>query len=121
MNNSGLCSRKVLYRYVIPEENLLVVYDDADLPLGTIRFRRKGSSGGHQGMASVIDNIKSQDINRLRIGISKPFDADLTEHVLSDFSLEEKIILNEAISKAASGCIDWVNLGSDYVMRNYNK
>ncbi|MCK9614452.1 MAG: aminoacyl-tRNA hydrolase [Candidatus Omnitrophica bacterium] len=121
MNHSGLCVKKIISKYRLRPYDLLVVYDDADLPLGNIRIKRSGSSGGHQGMASIIDNLGINDIARLKIGIGKPEKQDLADYVLSDFSHEEKKEIFRAIQTAASICIDWLSSGIDYVMTNYNK
>ena len=87
-----------------------------------MRFREKGSSGGHRGMQSIIDNSESEDLNRLKIGIGKDKDfPQLSEYVLSDFSLEEKKVLKSVILRAASAACDWVLKGTDYVMAHYNK
>lgn len=121
MNNSGVCVKKVMSNYKIIVNNVLVVYDDVDLPLGAVRFKEKGSSAGHRGLSSIIEVLGEDKINRLRIGIGRKENMDLRDYVLSDFSCEEKTVLNEAVSKAALACLDWVNSGNEYVMRNYNK
>ncbi|MCK9573977.1 MAG: aminoacyl-tRNA hydrolase, partial [Candidatus Omnitrophica bacterium] len=77
MNNSGLCVKKIISKYCVRPHDLLVVYDDADLSLGTLRIRKTGSSGGHKGMASIIDNLGTNDIVRLKIGIGKSDEYDL--------------------------------------------
>jgi PTH1 family peptidyl-tRNA hydrolase len=120
MNNCGGCVRKALSRYRVSSGSLLVIYDDADLALGALRFRKKGSSAGHNGMASVIKALGSQEINRLRIGIGRS-DKDLTEHVLGDFTLAEQEALDETLNLCASACKDWIKYGSDYVMNRYNQ
>lgn len=121
MNNSGLCVKKIVLKYGLRPSDLLVVYDDADLSLGTVRIRKTGSSGGHQGMASILDRLGTADIARLKIGIGKSEKQDLADYVLSDFSAEEKEEVHQAIEKAALLCLDWLNSGIDYVMTNYNK
>ena len=122
MNNSGVCANRVIDKYNVEGKDCLVVYDDVDLPLGVIRFREKGSSGGHRGIASVLDNLGIDRINRLRIGISRPTSArDVSGHVLSNFCSDEKSDLTEVISRAVSACKDWIKFGSSFVMKNYNK
>lgn len=120
MNNSAVCVKKILDNYKISPKDFLVVYDDVDLPLGIMRFRKRGRAT-HRGIASIIESLGSLEVNRLRIGIDKPGTGDLSNYVLSDFSFQEKEILKNVISKAASACIDWVNFGADFVMRNYNR
>lgn len=121
MNNSGLCVKRALAHYRVCKENLLVVHDDADLPSGALRFRKSGSSGGHNGMSSIIDNLGIKEINRLRVGIGKAEDKDLVEYVLSNFSSQEQVTVQTILEKAASACIDWASYGSDYVMSKYNQ
>jgi len=120
MNNSGRCVKKIVARYALEAKDLLVVYDDADLPLGALRLKMRGSSGGHQGLTSIIAQLNSQEIPRLKLGIDKDAGRDLADYVLSDFSAQEKEMISESIAKAASACIDWVKRGSEYVMQNYN-
>jgi PTH1 family peptidyl-tRNA hydrolase len=120
MNNSGRCVKKIFSKYVLEAKDLLIVYDDADLPLGALRLKTCGSSGGHQGLASIITQLNSQDFPRLKLGIDKNTGADLADYVLSDFSAQEKETISESIAKAASACVDWVKRGNEYVMQNYN-
>ena len=106
MNLSGQSVSKILSFFKEPEENLIVIYDDIDLPLGTIRYREKGSAGSHNGMKSIIQDIGTQDFKRLRIGIESrgelaPEQQDLSSFVLSPFSQSEKEILNEVLPKAS--------------------
>ncbi|MDD5583741.1 MAG: aminoacyl-tRNA hydrolase [Candidatus Omnitrophica bacterium] len=120
MNNSGIALKRACAQYHASCEDVLVVYDDTSLALGAMRFRESGSSGGHKGMASVIEFLGSQRINRLRIGIDGAQGTDLAEYVLSDFLSDEKRELSVVIEKAATACIDWVVHGSKYVMNKYN-
>jgi len=109
MNLSGNVVVKYAKKYRIENERMLIVYDDIDTPLGSVRLRLKGSSGGHNGMASVIDNLKTQDIPRLKVGIGagiKP--AGLSEYVLSEFTKNEFKEAEKAIDKAVSDCEKWI-------------
>lgn len=121
MNNSGICVKKIVSKNSIESCDVLVVYDDADLLPGILKLRKSGSSGGHQGMESIIEKLGTPDIPRLRVGIGKPDRQDLADYVLSDFSNHEKDEIHQAIEKAADACIDWIDSGIDYVMNNYNK
>ena len=121
MNNSGMCVKKVLNSYKVSVEDILIIYDEVDLPLGDIRFRKKGSAGGHRGMAAAIDALSTEEINRLRVGIEGNRSEDLSDYVLSDFSQQEKEILGEVIERATLACHDWIEQGADFVMRNYNR
>ena len=90
MNVSGKALRSAIDTYHIPLDHVLVVYDDVDIPLGTVRYRQRGSSGTHNGMRSVVESVASQDIARLRIGIGpKPDQTALNDFVLGCFSIDE--------------------------------
>ena len=98
MNNSGLALNLLRAKY--KPEKILIIYDDVDLPLGTFRFREKGSSGTHNGMRSIIRELGTEDIQRLRIGI-KPQEKifDLADYVLSKGTISQQEVLSEAIDK----------------------
>lgn len=102
--------------------NLLVVYDDIDLSLGNIRFRPKGSSGGHKGLRSIIDELGKEEFPRLRIGIKPKGDIrDTTDFVLRPFMKSEKDILSGVIEDAIAGIETWVSSGIEACMMGYNK
>jgi len=88
MNNSGSVVTRLLKHFNIPQKNLTVVYDDVDLPLGELRLREKGSSAGHKGMQSVIDQLQTTNLSRLKIGIGSP-NIDTAEFVLRQFTAKE--------------------------------
>lgn len=107
MNLSGQAVSKILNFYKEPLENLVVIYDDIDLPLGKIRIRSEGSAGTHNGMKSLIQELGSQNFTRIRIGTESrgeiaPKQQDLTSFVLSPFSSAEKPILKKSIEEALS-------------------
>ena len=101
MNNSGEAVRAIVDWYKINLNQIYIVVDDKDLPLGKIRFRKKGSSGGHNGLKSIIDKLQTHNFNRIRIGIGSPQSINGTDnsntisHVLGNISLEEKSILDK--------------------------
>ena len=101
MNNSGDAVRAIVDWYKINLDQLFIIVDDKDLPLGKIRFRKKGSSGGHNGLKSIIEKLQTQNFNRIRIGIGSPPSIQGTNnfntvsHVLGNISLEEKTILDK--------------------------
>ena len=105
MNNSGEAVRAILDWYNIGIEDLLVIVDDIDLPLGKIRFRNKGGSGGHNGLKSIIDRLKSDDFKRIRVGIGSPpilraeRDFNTVSHVLGKISKDEKEIFKKVFKK----------------------
>lgn len=112
MNNSGEAVRAVLDYYHIAFEDLLVVFDDKDLPLGTVRFRSKGSSGGHNGIKSIIQHLGSEEFARLKVGIA-PTDpdramGDTAEYVLGTFSKAEQKVLPEIIDHVILKVKDWI-------------
>ena len=104
MNNSGEAVRAILDWYKINIDQIFIIVDDKDLPLGKIRFRKKGSSGGHNGLKSIIEKLQTQNFNRIRIGIGSPplikgKNHNTISHVLGNISLEEKSILDQVYKK----------------------
>ena len=101
MNNSGDSVRAIVDWYKINLDQIFIIVDDKDLPLGKIRFRKKGSSGGHNGLKSIIEKLQTHNFNRIRIGIGSPQSIqgmnnfNTTSHVLGNISLEEKSILDK--------------------------
>ncbi len=101
MNNSGEAIRAIIDWFKIDKDKLIIVVDDIDIPLGKIRVRKKGSSGGHNGLKSIINYLNSQEFLRIRIGIGSPplIEKDkkynTISHVLGNFSQSEKLILNK--------------------------
>jgi len=121
MNNSGICVKKALSKYKVKFSDILIIYDDSDLPLGNIRFKAGGSSAGHRGIASIISALGSEDVNRLRIGIGSSQNQELADYVLSDFSKTERETLGSVIQEAASASLEWVSEGIDFSMQKYNR
>jgi peptidyl-tRNA hydrolase, PTH1 family len=121
MNLSGTALREILHRYPANFSDLLIVYDDIALPLGKIRLRATGSSGGHRGMQSVIEALGSIEIPRLRIGVStgEP-PADCRDYVLSSFNRSEQQILEETLERAADAVETFVTDGMDRAMSQFN-
>jgi len=105
MNNSGDAVRAIVDWYKINIDQIFIIVDDKDLPLGKIRFRKKGSSGGHNGLKSIIEKLQTHDFNRIRIGIGSPpsnkeiKNFNTISHVLGNISLEEKSILDKVYKK----------------------
>lgn len=96
MNNSGICVSQIVNFYKIETSNILVIHDDMDLKLGEVRFRIKGSSGGHNGIKSIISMLGTQDFKRIKIGIGKPDEITTVDYVLGKFSKKEKTLIDEA-------------------------
>lgn len=122
MNNSGIAVRDLLNFYKVIPEDLLVVYDDIDINFSDVRIRKKGSSGSHNGMKSIIYQIQSEDFPRIRIGVGKKHEnEDLAKFVLSNFSKEEMNDIKESITIAADSVESFLKKGIDYTMNNFNK
>ena len=120
MNLSGLAVKSLMNFYGIDAEDLIVVHDDLDLPLGKLRLRAKGSAGGQKGMASIINMVGTSEINRMRIGISNDKTMDTKDYVLGRFSKEEEKILNEVLEKGADALIYSFDHDFDLVMTKFN-
>ena len=122
MNLSGQCVTELISWYKAPMENVMVIYDDIDLPLGKLRLRASGSAGTHNGMRSVIGLLGRQDFPRLRVGVGKkPEGWELADWVLSHYQTEEdRKTQFDAFLLAADTVIDWVKNGLESAMRTAN-
>ncbi len=122
MNLSGESVREILEWYKVPVENIIIIYDDVDLPVGKLRLRPKGSAGTHNGMRSVIYQIESDEFPRIRIGIGGPPEGwELADYVLSKFYGDDKKKIEEAIVNAADAVEAIIMLGIDMAMNKFNK
>ena len=122
MNNSGMAVADYCRYFQNTLEELLVVYDDIDLPLGTLRFKPSGGSGGHKGMESIIYQLESEDFNRLRIGISAENEMGPSErYVLSPFPKDWKEKINEMIEKACDGIDYFLTHDMKETMNKFNE
>ncbi|MEI6602806.1 MAG: aminoacyl-tRNA hydrolase [Clostridia bacterium] len=123
MNDSGLAVRDLATFYKIPLENLIVVYDDVDLPTGRIRVREKGSAGTHNGMRSIVYQLDAQNFPRVRIGVGKPEhpEHELVDYVLARFPKEEHEIMLEAVKRAADAVEEILKNDAPSAIRMYNK
>ena len=109
MNVTGASIATALRRLHADAVDLIVVYDDIDLPLGTVRMRMKGSHGGHNGMRSVIETLGTDEIRRVKIGIGRPERrADVADHVLDRFQPEELTVIEDAVALAADRVLQLV-------------
>lgn len=121
MNLSGQSAQGLLNFYKLPMENMLIAYDDLDIPFGTIRMRPGGGPGGQKGVASTIERLGTRDFARLRLGIGRPPGRmDPSAYVLQDFSREETKILSELLDRAADAALEFVLNGLDKAMNKYN-
>lgn len=123
MNLSGTAVSDAMSFYKLKPGQLLVISDDMDLPTGKIRIRKKGSAGGHNGLADIIEKIGSSDFARLRIGIDKPPHeySDSKDWVLGSFSASEKKLIDTAVRRAADAIADFAEKDLDAVMNDYNR
>lgn len=120
MNLSGLAVRPLLRWYRLAPSDLLVIYDDLDLPLGKIRLRQKGGSGGHKGIRSIIQALGTQDFARLRVGIGRPVHGEPQDYVLSDFLPDELINMEDACERAVAAVASFVTEGIATAMNKAN-
>lgn len=121
MNNSGESVIQIINYYKIPVENVIVVYDDIDIEPGTLRVRPKGSAGSHNGMKSIINHLQDDKFPRVRIGIGKKKEGyDLAHHVLSGFDKDERVIVDEAIERAAKAVETIITDSVNKAMNEYN-
>ena len=122
MNNSGMPVLDVKQFFKVEPEQFLVAYDDIDLPLGTIRFRDGGGTGGHKGIESIIYQAQNEKFNRLRIGIATDDDMRPAErYVLSPFRDEQKESVNEMIEKACEGIEYYLSHDIKETMNQFNE
>lgn len=101
MNLSGNCLQKIVHFYKVPVENVIVMYDDIDLPVGSLRIRANGSAGTHNGMRSVVACLNSQNFPRVRIGVGSQGDGELKDFVLGKPSKQDQQVLEESFKNAA--------------------
>jgi len=124
MNLSGVAVRKILARQRAPLDELLIVYDDFDLPLGKLRLRGEGSAGTHNGMRSIIGELGNQKFARLRVGIGEPVrvqpESAAIDHVLSRFGAAEERVLNVVLDAAADAIEDWARDGAYKAANKWN-
>ena len=126
MNNSGDAVRAIVDWYKINLDQIFIIVDDKDLPLGKIRFRKKGSSGGHNGLKSIIEKLQTHEYNRIRIGIGSPpsnkeiKNFNTISHVLGNISLEEKLILDKVYNRVIESLEQITTKKEEYIMNELN-
>jgi peptidyl-tRNA hydrolase, PTH1 family len=121
MNNSGLAVAPILRYNKADVADLLVILDDADLEFGRLRIRAAGSSGGHKGLASIIENVGSEEFARIRIGIGRSSEkSGLVEQVLTPFSKKEQAEMAQTVSKAAEAALCVLESGVETAMNRFN-
>tara|TARA_Y100000589_G_scaffold71021_1_gene63415 strand:- start:1755 stop:2369 length:615 start_codon:yes stop_codon:yes gene_type:complete len=126
MNNSGYSVRAIIDWYKIKPENLFIIVDDIDLPFGKIRCRKKGGSGGHNGLKSIITELKTKEFKRIRIGIGAPPNINnekrhnAVSHVLGNFSKKEKLILDDIYRKIIESIEKWDKINEEIIITQLN-
>jgi PTH1 family peptidyl-tRNA hydrolase len=121
MNDSGVAVAQLMRWHKVTREQVLLVYDELDLPFGAIRLRAEGSAGGHNGMKSVIAHLHSQAFPRLRVGIGRPPTGATVPYVLSSFSDAERRGLDAILERAADAALSWRREGIVAAMNDYNR
>tara|TARA_B000000609_G_C24166944_1_gene347555 strand:- start:1423 stop:1824 length:402 start_codon:yes stop_codon:yes gene_type:complete len=126
MNNIGEAVRAIVDWYKIDLNQLFIIVDDLDLPVGKIRFRKKGGSGGHNGLKSIIEHLNTQNFNRIRVGIGRPktiqksANYNTISHVLGNISSEETVILDKVYLKINKSLEQLDIKTEDYIMNELN-
>ncbi len=120
MNESGQAVAPISHWFKIPPERILVIYDDLDLPMGKVRLRPNGSSGGHKGLASIIAELGTRNFNRLRIGIGRPEQGDPVDYVLSNFAKAQEPVIQEVCDQSAQIVLRFIEEGIQKAMNAYN-
>ncbi len=121
MNRSGAAVQDAVRRYEVPLSGLIVICDDFNLPLGTLRLRPKGSDGGHNGLASVIQSLGTSDFGRLRLGIGLRPGAGTVDYVLSRFPRKEQAAVETLVEDGADALIAAAENGFEWAMNRYNR
>lgn len=121
MNNSGEAVSQIMKYYHVDINDLLIIYDDLDLKYGQLRLRLKGSSGGHNGIKSIINYIHSENFKRIRIGIEKNPLIETADYVLGKVEKDKQQLFDDSIEKASQAAIEFITDEFEKIMNKYNK
>ena len=122
MNRSGEAVASVLNFYKIPLDKLLVIHDDLDLPLGSLKFVQGGGAGGHKGIRSIIGSIGSKEFTRLKIGIGRSLSpVPIDKYVLSPFLSEEAPVIDKILDVSIKGLVYFLEKGIEFAMNEFNR
>lgn len=121
MNLSGESASTIMNFYNLKPSDFLVIYDDLDLTIGKLRLREKGSAGGQNGVKSLIQHLKTQEFDRIRVGIDKDTRMATADYVLGKFREDQKQPFEEAKIEAVKATLTWMNEGMDKAMNLFNK
>lgn len=120
MNRSGSAVLKLVQRFGVVPENLIVIHDDIDMPTGRLKIRLAGSSGGHKGIDSIIERLATKDFIRVKIGVGRDPEIPPEEYVLKKFTSDEQPVMKEAISRAADAVESILSEGIQSAMNTFN-
>lgn len=121
MNNSGFAVAQIVNWYKFDVDQVLIVFDEMDIAFGSIRLRKNGGSGGHNGVRSVIEQLGTKDFHRVRIGVGRPTSGSTIGFLLSRFSVEQNQLVPEIVSEASDAAEFWVRNGMEAAMNEYNR
>ena len=120
MNRSGLAVKEVMKKYPLEPENLIVVHDDLDMDTGKLKIRKKGSSGGHRGIESIIGNLGTREFIRMKIGIGREEGVPAEDYVLRKFGKDQISLIKDAIVRASDAIAMIMRDGVDKAMNVFN-
>ena len=120
MNRSGLAVAEAMNFYKLDLTDLLVIYDDMDMPCGQLKIKKKGSGGGHRGIGDIINSLGTDVISRIKVGIDHPVHDTVVDFVLKPFTAEELEKINPALEVAAKAAVYWLENGTQETMNVYN-
>lgn len=121
MNRSGTAVKKAIRKYNLTPETLIVVHDDLDLPSGALKVRKSGSSGGHKGVESIIQEIGTRDFIRVKVGIGRESGIPVEQYVLGSFKPFERDLIRDAIIKSVEAVRSVLSDGADKAMNRFNR
>lgn len=121
MNHSGLAVEQILKKRGTDLSQLLILCDDLNLPLGKLRLRERGSAGGHNGLASIIDTLGTDEFPRMRLGIGYTQEINMEDYVLSPFLSTERMLVTQMIEMGSQGVVDFIRNGISWTMNYYNQ
>jgi peptidyl-tRNA hydrolase, PTH1 family len=120
MNRSGRTVRQIVDFYQLPYEDLLIICDDVNLPLGQLRARARGTHGGHNGLRDIQNHLGTTEYGRLRIGVGAPEGRDMADYVLDRFQAGERKVVEDAVLRALQAAAVWMNEGMEACMNRFN-
>ncbi|MBE6121831.1 MAG: aminoacyl-tRNA hydrolase [Erysipelotrichaceae bacterium] len=121
MNRSGSAVIQAVDFYKIAPEDVLIIHDDMDLPVGSLRIRKNGSSGGQNGMKSILQAMHTEQISRIRVGVGHDKSGNVPDYVLSPVAKAERELFQEILQTAADAAYAWAYLPMETVMNRYNR